>query len=287
MKVKVKQFFLSIKINFFNKENNNIKKHFKKGLFLSLHYLFIYDIITAKILEIKSNLPEGQPFKMKEKKPKIKPYHPLPFREGNTVNHIYQNVFLDRVGNLALIKKCDYKDKKKKINEGYALQVKWIAEGQYFTKEKAAELNACVVTGEEKEKLKKASFIPVSYEPTVDKEDPNWIYVSFEMADIYFFEHKGTFYLNYYWDFSMEENNEFVFFEIGSKEEALVLNNRLKKEDELSFQEIMGWLVAKNKQPIFHSRQMTHDFIIGGVLAKIHVNAILEKYKATPYCVSI
>lgn len=219
---------------------------------------------------------------MKDKKPKIKPYKPLPYREGNSIEHVYQNVFLDRVGNLALIKKCDYKDKKNKKNEGYHLQVKWIAEGQYFTKEKAEELNQCVITGDEKEKLKESSFKPLK-----NTEENDWLYITFDGIEIYFFEHEGKFYLNYYWDFKIEESNDFVFFEIGSKSEAVDLNDRIKKAEDGTFEDVMELMVARDKQPILHSTQMTHDFVIGGVLAKIHVNAILEKYKVTPYYVTV
>ncbi len=219
---------------------------------------------------------------MKNKTPKIKPYHPLPYRDGNTVNHVYQNVFLDRVGNLALIKKCDYTDKKNKINEGYSLQVKWIRKGQYFSKEKAQSLNECVITGVEGELFKEASFNPLK-----KTEDADWLYITFDGIEIYFFEHQGTIYLNYYWDFSIEEYNDFVFFEIGSKEEALKLNSRLKGDEDSSFEDVMELMVARNNQPILHSTQMTHDFLIGGVLAKIHVNAMLEKYKVTPYYVTV
>ena len=58
-------------------------------------------------------------------KNKIISWVPLPFRDGNKITLKYKERFTDRVGNTGTYTKVDYLDKKKKLNEGYILFVKW------------------------------------------------------------------------------------------------------------------------------------------------------------------
>lgn len=59
----------------------------------------------------------------KNKQEKMKPYKPLPYREGNTIVQIYEREEMDEMGFKTLIKYCDYTDKKKNLHEGHILQV--------------------------------------------------------------------------------------------------------------------------------------------------------------------
>lgn len=57
------------------------------------------------------------------KKEKIKPYKPLPYRDGNTIIKYYEVEETDHLGFKKLLKCCDFLDKKKKLNEKYVLKV--------------------------------------------------------------------------------------------------------------------------------------------------------------------
>ena len=60
------------------------------------------------------------------KQVKIKPYTPLPFRDGNKIVKRYVVDFVDRIGNRAIITKLDYTNNKGKLIEDYTLFVRWI-----------------------------------------------------------------------------------------------------------------------------------------------------------------
>lgn len=49
-----------------------------------------------------------------------------PFRKGCTIISIYEEDFVDRVGNKAVITKVDFFDKQGKEVLGYTLYVKWL-----------------------------------------------------------------------------------------------------------------------------------------------------------------
>ena len=56
---------------------------------------------------------------------KTEPYIPIPYRKGNKFLKKYENPFVDRAGNRAMITYMDYIDKKGKLVEGYVFCVKW------------------------------------------------------------------------------------------------------------------------------------------------------------------
>jgi hypothetical protein len=55
-----------------------------------------------------------------------KPYYPMPFRPGHTNIELYEESFVDKIGNKATITKANFTDKKGKPVEGYTLFVKWL-----------------------------------------------------------------------------------------------------------------------------------------------------------------
>lgn len=67
---------------------------------------------------------------------KLKKHQSLPFRPGNVVLKTYTEDFEDSVGNRAKIDKCDFKDKKGVIHEGYPLKVSWIEDEAFLPQEK-------------------------------------------------------------------------------------------------------------------------------------------------------
>ena len=72
---------------------------------------------------------------MKEKK--IVPYYPLPYRPGtgNKVIRKYEEDFVDKAGNTAIITYVDYTDKKGRLVEKFVLHVKWTCDPFAYTKE--------------------------------------------------------------------------------------------------------------------------------------------------------
>ena len=56
----------------------------------------------------------------------IKPFLPIPYKNGNTVLKKYDLPFVDRVGNKAIITYVDFKDRKNKVTEKYVMHIKWI-----------------------------------------------------------------------------------------------------------------------------------------------------------------
>lgn len=55
----------------------------------------------------------------------VKPYHPLPFRNGNKVVKRYVERFTDGAGHVANITYVDYVDNKGKLVERVTLFVNW------------------------------------------------------------------------------------------------------------------------------------------------------------------
>lgn len=56
----------------------------------------------------------------------IKPFHPIPYKNGNKVVRSYTEDFTDKVGNKANITYVDFKDKKGRLNERFVMFVKWV-----------------------------------------------------------------------------------------------------------------------------------------------------------------
>jgi hypothetical protein len=53
------------------------------------------------------------------------PYKPMPFRDGHKLIRLFEEDFVDKIGNQAVITKADFFDKKGKEVLGYTLYVKW------------------------------------------------------------------------------------------------------------------------------------------------------------------
>ena len=49
----------------------------------------------------------------------------MPFRDGHKLIRLYEEEFVDKMGNEAIITKADFFDKKGKEVLGYTLYVKW------------------------------------------------------------------------------------------------------------------------------------------------------------------
>lgn len=56
-------------------------------------------------------------------KQKIRPHHPVPYQQGNTIVRHYEKDEVDEMGNKFLVKYCDYTNKKGTLIEKHALQV--------------------------------------------------------------------------------------------------------------------------------------------------------------------
>jgi len=52
-------------------------------------------------------------------------YKPLPFRDGNTIERIYEELFIARGGYEAMTTYADYRDKKNRLVKGFVLYIKW------------------------------------------------------------------------------------------------------------------------------------------------------------------
>lgn len=71
--------------------------------------------------------------KKNDKDNKIVPFYPLPYRDGNKVDNIYEEIFYNSIGQKSILTKCDYKDKKGKLVKDFTLHIKNIPEPKIAT----------------------------------------------------------------------------------------------------------------------------------------------------------
>jgi len=55
----------------------------------------------------------------------MKPFIPIPFRQGNKIIRKYIEPLDDGAGHVAIVTKIDYRDKKGKRVNGFVMFVKW------------------------------------------------------------------------------------------------------------------------------------------------------------------
>ena len=190
---------------------------------------------------------------MKEKK--AKPYKPQPFRDGNTVQRIYEENFVDAIGNKAIITKCDYKDKKNKLVEAYDLRVKWIPEVLKYTGKK------------------KKKFIEDYL-----NENENLFYVYYDGYLIYFFNHEGKNYLSYFWDRNDDALTHMVF-ELNPNFEVPLISEESKIGE--TFEDAMELLVQGDyvDDYIVVKHYVHKDIeVIENNRARLIFNLMYEKY---------
>ncbi|MGD1524163.1 hypothetical protein [Vibrio owensii] len=166
---------------------------------------------------------------------KIKKYNPLPYRQGNTIQKIYDEDFVDAVGNQAIVTKCDFTDKKGVLHEGYSLRVKWLEE-------------QCMSA------IEKKKFLDSFYK--YEDEDLDW----YDGPLAYFFTHNGAL----FYAFIGDGFNDFFVAEIDTEHRSELANVR-------NFEERADLLFDKSKSfyRVTFKRYLREEAVVEGTKARL------------------
>lgn len=133
------------------------------------------------------------------KKEKMKPYKPVPYRDGYKILKHYEVEETDSMGFKRLLKCCDFLDKKGKLNEKYILQVVQLGNDNILSSKAAEELVS--------------SF--------VDEKLPHVWYDGYVMA---FTRYKEDLYIFFAWDSEPRIFWSELYFKIKKEHEQAVLD---------------------------------------------------------------
>lgn len=191
------------------------------------------------LLQYNSN---GLAMTKKSNEQEVTPYKPYPYQDGNKVIRTYTEEFMDSVGNTATITKCDFTNKKGKLQEGYDLHVSWHPEEQW---------------SHEKQKCFMRDFY------NCEQEHLDW----YDGPISYFFTHENKLFFAY---LGMDYNDYFAF--------ELKTMDRFDISPFKNYEEVAAYLktVTRNYFRITEKRYIDSPSILKGIKAELSFDRFIN-----------